>query len=186
MNRFIKFMAVFILSTQMATAAFLIEPYLGYKPITDGDQGNTEYETNGVTYGGRLGYQQLGLMGGIDYSLSSFDIEQTTSTVTSESEASTSDFGLFLGYNAPILVRVWATYFLSSELDFEESSNNAKFKGSGYALGLGYTGFPFLSINFEYRQKSYDELENDSGTSTVNPEADFSEVLLSVSLPFTL
>lgn len=184
MKTFLKFLALTILSTQMASAAFLIEPYLGYKAITDGERGTTEYETNGVTYGGRLGLQQLGFMGGIDFSASSFDLETTTTTTTEESDASTSDFGLFVGYNAPILVRAWATYFLSSTLDLKDA-DNTEYQGSGYALGLGYTGFPFLSVNFEYRQKSYDEQESSSGDSSLSPEADFSEVLLSVSVPLS-
>lgn len=184
MKTLLKFIAITILSTQMASAAFLIEPYLGYKAITDGEVGTTELETNGVTYGGRLGFQRLGFMGGVDFSGSSFDLEATNGSTTTQTDASSTDFGLFVGYNAPVLVRVWATYFLSSNLDLENSSNSEN-KGNGYALGAGYTGFPFLSINFEYRHKTYDEVETNSGTSPLNPEADINEVLLSVSAPFS-
>jgi hypothetical protein len=184
MKTLLKLITLMIFSTQMSYAAVLIEPYLGYKAITDGEEGTTEYDTNGVTLGGRLGYQQLGLMGGIDFNTSSFDLKKTTNTATTEQDASSSDFGLFVGYNAPILVRVWISYYLNSNLDFKNSTES-EYKGSGYALGVGYTGFPFLSLNFEYKQKSYDELETSTATSNLSPEADFSEVLLSVSLPLS-
>lgn len=184
MKYILQSMALILMTTQMASAALLIEPYIGHKIITDGEQGSTEYETNGLAFGGRLGYQQLGLMGGIDFNTSSFDLKTTTSTATTESDASSNDLGLFVGYNAPILVRAWATYFLSSTLDFKDSANT-EYKGSGYALGLGYTGFPFLSVNFEYRQKTFEEADSDSGSSSLGTDADINEILLSVSLPLT-
>jgi hypothetical protein len=173
-----------IFSTQLSYAALLIEPYLGYKVITDGEEGTKEYDTKGIALGGRIGYQQLGLMGGIDFNTSSFDLKTTTTTATTENDASSSDFGIFVGYNAPILVRVWISYYLSSSLDFKNSTES-EYKGNGYALGVGYTGFPFISLNFEYKQKSYDELETSTATSNLNPEADFNEILLSVSLPLS-
>lgn len=162
-----------------ASAALLLEPYLGFRISGDLDNNTTDdVSYNGAVYGGRVGYQLLGIMGGIDYSMSSYDLDFKSGSTTTTRGSSSSNLGLFVGYNAPILVRAWATYFLSNKLDFDGPS---KLDGSGYALGAGFTGLPFVSLNVEYRAISYD----DSESGKVSPSQDAKEILFSVSLPFT-
>lgn len=167
-----------------ASASLLLEPYLGYRVSGDLDNGTSaDLSYNGIAYGARVGYQMLGIMGGVDYSMSSFDMDIQDGADTSTLATSSSNLGLFVGYNAPILVRAWATYFLSNKLDFDSIAT--EYSGSGYALGVGFTGLPFVSLNLEYRALSFDEQTEASTTSALNPSEDASEILFTVSLPFT-
>lgn len=169
-------------------ADLLLEPYLGYA-IGSGETGSTyEYDYTTPQIGARIGYQMLGVMAGIDYSMSTgkFDLDTTTTATGAESSSKykKNQLGLFVGYNLPILFRVWGTYYLNvkTEDDIAPITENS---GSGYALGAGFTGLPFVSLNLEYRTYSFDESETSGVTTTLNPETDFNEIFLSVSLPLT-
>lgn len=188
-NTLLGLFTVLSLGFSSANAGVLLEPYLGYK-IASGDRAittATEYSFNTPTIGGRVGYQFLGFMAGLDYSMStgSFGLETKTLTTTTEVNNDQDQFGLFVGYNLPILFRVWGTYFLSSNLEQADGDEN---KGSGFALGAGFTGLPFVSLNLEIRSISYDEFYDKSAgtTTTLNPTSDYTEVLLSVSMPIDL
>ncbi len=179
--------ALFAFISLSANAGFLVEPYLGYK-IGTGDQGGStpvDYTYSGATFGGRLGYQFLGLMGGLDYSLSSFDIDREVPGTKTSVDTSQSTFGAFVGYDFPILLRAWAAYYFSSKL---EENDNDEYSGGGYGLGVGFTGLPFVSLNIEYRSLAYDEFYNSSASSTSSLGADveINEILFSVSLPLDL
>jgi len=183
--------ALFALVSLSANAGFLVEPYLGYK-VGSGDQGGVtpiDYTLNGPSLGGRLGYQFLGLMGGVDYSFGSIDLEAAVTVAGVETKSTSSqdqkDLGVFLGYDFPILLRAWATYYLSSKLT---QSNDDENSGGGYGLGVGFTGLPFVSLNVEYRALSYDEFFNSSTgqTSTRANKIENKEILFSVSLPLDL
>ncbi len=185
-----SFVLLFVLSlfifSEQAHSGVLVEPYLGYQ-FGSGDRNNNDYSYNSPQLGGRFGYQFLGFMGGLDYSMSSFDLE-TTNTVTnatSKTDYSQNQLGLFAGYNLPIMLRAWATYFISAKLE-DDIAPITEYSGGGYALGVGFTGLPFISLNVEYRSMSYDEQETSGVTSAVSPSLDFSEVFFSVSLPLDL
>ena len=79
--------------------------------------------------------------------------------------------GAFVGYDFPILVRAWATYFFDVTYSPETGSD---LTATGTSFGVGFTGLPFVSLNAEYRMLSFDDSELDS-----------SEVFLSASLPLT-
>ncbi len=175
--------SLFIFSNT-AQAGVLVEPYLGFG-IGSGDRGNIDYDYTTPQFGARLGYSFLGLMGGIDYSLAtSFDIdaENTTTGVNSSTSYKKNQFGIFVGYELPILLRAWGTYYVNASLE-DDIAPISDYSGSGYALGVGFTGLPFVSLNLEYRSFSYDEVETSGSTSTLSPSFDLNEILLSVSLP---
>jgi hypothetical protein len=178
-----------------ANAGFLVEPYLGYK-MGSGDRSTnptTDIDYSSPTFGARLGYQFLGLMAGVDYSLASFDLTQEQSgssdTVNSMKQ---STFGLFVGYDFPILLRAWGAMYFDSNLEDDDSRNSNlgdEFGGDGYGLGVGFTGLPFVSINLEYRSLSYDDFtdaSNSANDGTLANPYDVSEIILSVSLPLDL
>lgn len=189
-------------------AGILIEPYLGYSfagsgdmSLTDTSNGQTtqyDQDFSTVTYGGRLGYQTFGLMLGIDYSMQSFDMTSTVGSIEVEDGVERSQLGIFVGYELPILLRAWATYYVNATMDGTDApssgnqiySNTSEFKdGKGYALGVGFTGLPFISINLEYRTMEYDTyaVSNIELTDAVySDKLDLSEILLSVSLPLNL
>ncbi|MCO4793948.1 MAG: outer membrane beta-barrel protein [Bacteriovoracaceae bacterium] len=183
-----------------ASAGFLIEPYLGY--VIAGETTDTNYtpvvttEYSGLNLGGRLGFQYLGLMAGAQYEMMSTDLDVTqVGTGTAKDAVKKSNMGIFVGYNFPMMLRVWGTYFLDSTLEGDDPNkaglqyinSTDTISGGGYALGVGFTALPFISLNLEYRTYEYDEWEDTDGTPssgnyTKKPESN--EIFLSVSAPF--
>lgn len=158
-----------------AQASFLIEPYLGMHFNSEIEVGS-DGDVSGLGMGARFGWQNLGLQLGANYKKADFDVE----FANSDGDADYSHFGLFAGYEFPVLIRVWVEYILSSEFDFD---NGSKYDdASGTTLGFGYTGLPFVALNFEITNVSYGEVNGNS----LNSDVDFSSYMLSVSLPFTL
>jgi hypothetical protein len=84
--------------------------------------------------------------------------------------------GLFVSYEFPILLRVYATYILSSKAD---TGQPADIEGSGMKLGVGWTGLPFVVINLEMTNRTFDEYDGQPLTN----EIDLNTYALVVSLP---
>lgn len=173
---------ILFLSAGAAQASLLIEPHLGFNVHGGGDVGATEYDYNGAQLGLRLGYQNLGFMGGLDLTHSNFDLEGETNGVKTTSEMSRNEWGVFVGYNLPILLRAWGAYYFSNTT--KNDATSAEYSGNTKELGIGFTGLPFLSLNLMYRMVTYDELK--VGSVKTDPDMDFKEIVLGVSLPFTL
>lgn len=165
-----------------ANAALLIEPLVGYSygkfnqeqealGVTEKD----DHTLKGTSYGGRLGYQNYGFQLGLDY---------LASSMSQDGESlKTSEFGGFVGFEFPILVRVYAGYVFSGSGDTTVNDIDYDLKGgTGPKLGVGFTLLPFLDINLEYRRISYDTVKEDG----VSLDADYSATMLSFSLPFTI
>ncbi len=167
-----------------ASASLLLEPHLGYNISGTGDQGSTEYDYNGAQYGLRVGYQNLGVMVGFDYTKSSAELETKTAAATTKDDVSRNEFGIFAGYNAPILLRAWAAYYFSNTMEFDRTGT--EYKGNTKELGVGFTGLPFLSLNLMYRIVNFDEFKTGAVEGNLNPDIDTKEIVLGVSLPFTL
>jgi len=164
-------------------ASLLIEPVIGYSF----GKGNSEFSglstdsdsesLKGISYGGRLGYQNLGFQLGLDYLASKMDYDGD--------DFNTGEFGGFVGYEFPVLIRVYAGYIFSGSADYKSDNADIKFSGgSGPKLGLGLTLLPFLDFNIEYRQVKY-ETEKDV-VAGLNVDLDYSAIMVGFSLPFTL
>lgn len=166
-----------------ASAALLIEPHLGYNIHGSGDNGGTKYSYNGPQLGARVGYQTIGLMAGLDYTRSSGSMEAKSNGTTKTDDFTTNDLGVFVGYNFPILVRAWGTYYFNNTSKYKSTS--AEVSGSTKELGVGFTGLPFLSVNLVYRMINHDELEAANG-SKASINNDYNEIVLGISLPLTL
>ena len=174
-----SFLLLGLLISNTAQAGFLIEPYVGYSFAGDFDLGSVNNsDFDGLTLGGRLGYQSWGFIFGLDYSLQALTFEDKSTN--SENDSDKSQFGLFVGYDLPILFRAWATYFLSSTIEPDNGGDVES--GNGYGFGFGYTGLPFVSLNLEYRKISYGE----AAGASLSEDADAKEILFSVSLPLNL
>jgi hypothetical protein len=190
--------AITFLFSVSAKAGFLVEPYLGYSfgsesyDLTNSGvlNGKYEFSHNGYRAGARLGYQFLGFMGGIDYGIGSYgrSVDSLPSGVTTTAEdESFNQFGIFAGYELPILFRFWATYYVSA--NWEGDNTKDEDSGSGFGLGAGFTGLPFVSLNLEYKSFTIDETKDGAdGSVTKYPtsttsEPSVSEIVLSVSLP---
>lgn len=169
-----------------AQASLLIEPHVGYILGGNADYNNADVSYNGPDYGARLGGQWLGVMAGLDYSHSTFTTEIKSSLVNGKLDKKRDMVGVFAGYNFPILLRAWATYYFSTKTTNTQTNalgtNGNYTKGNATELGIGFTGLPFLSINLSYRMSTQDE--NQSGA--LNPELETKEIVLGVSAPFTL
>ena len=179
---------VFMFSTQ---AGFLIEPYMGYQlgsQETTVGSSKYEYALGGQLIGARVGYTLPLLMAGIDVNLGTMDADVDSAPAgTPDTEYDTRQIGLFAGVELPILLRAWATYYFANEY---EQPDGDKYSGGGMALGVGFTGLPFVSLNLEYKMLTFDELEDGTtgakSTLSGTNELDSNEILLSVSLPLDL
>lgn len=199
-----KFLKAFVtfafLMTTTANAGLLVEPYLGYSfgsaetnvSNAGGANGTYDIKASGYRLGGRLGYQFLGFMGGVDYGIGA--AKEKISSIPNGTSYSLDDYnvsqlGIFAGYELPILFRFWATYYTSYKMEVDGGSNNGdEDSGSGFGLGAGFTGLPFVSLNLEYKSITIDETEFAGGGSVKYPtnqisERDINEIVLSVSLP---
>lgn len=157
-----------------AQAGFLIEPYVGtgqFKSTVD--FAGQDEETDSITaMGARVGYGFLGtIYAGIDYA-------QQTTTV-GDDDATMTNMAAFVGVDLPILLRAWAKYYLTSS--FAEKEFDKTDFSDGYAIGVGFTGLPFVSLNLELQTINY--VLDFSGTDVdVNTAA----TIFSVSLPLDL
>lgn len=125
-----------------AQAGVLVEPYLGIATAGDGKSksGSTRVEYDhdiAPTAGLRAGYSMWGAMLGLDASYQKTTVESQSLVSTSiipygESDIDKTQVGVFLGYNLPMPMRVWVSYYFMGEMKFE---NDSKFtSGNGYAF----------------------------------------------------
>ncbi len=162
-----------------AYAGIHIEPYVGYVSGKI-DDGTTKDDVSGMGYGARLGWNTLGLMYGGEFQSGKLKAK-TTPTST---DMTPTDMGVFVGFNFPILLRVYGTYFFSSTVSTSSGGTSSKVKdGSGMKLGVGYTGLPFLAINFEMYNSEYSKAESGGTTSDLNPKFKANTYMLNISLP---
>lgn len=164
-------------------AALLIEPVVGYNlgSKLEFEGGNSYSGGSGAAFGGRLGYQQLGFQLGVDYLNSTLDMDDNDIG----KDVKMSEWAGFIGFEFPILLRVYAGYIFSATGDSELNGADLELKkGSGTKVGLGFTGLPFVDINLEFRQGTFDEAK--LGSATIDDKTDYQSYLISLSLPFNL
>jgi hypothetical protein len=161
-----------------AHASLLLEPYVGYQMGKyKGSGSSTDY--SGLDYGARAGWQQMGFMIGLDFMTG----KMTDKAKPTSNDVTPQSFGVFVGYNFPVLLRVYGVYGFSNSMKFEQSGSSGKFEGSPQLkLGVGYNFLPLLSIALEYTTGTYDEFNGHKLSSDLTTSA----YGLSVSVPFTL
>ncbi|MBC7712937.1 MAG: hypothetical protein H7177_06345 [Rhizobacter sp.] len=185
-------LSLILLFTFKAHAILLVEPHLGYVLVGTGQSDGTPatmIKHNGAQYGLKLGANYMNAMAGLDFNHSSF--EQLTSGY--RNDFGRNEFGLFVGYNFPGIVRTWLTYFFKNTQTANSGSTliatGSEYEGHTIELGFGYNGFhPLVSVNFLYRIISQDKLISGSTTTTLSGsnEIGSNEVVLSVSCPLNL
>ena len=169
-----------------AEAGFMIEPYLGYeigKMTLEGTINNTpippvEGDFNGFNLGARLGFTMLTFSAGVDYMLTTGDDDNNT-------ESSINHLGVFVGFDFPVLLRLYAVYMFSVTNSYKDSNgSDVDYEGSGYKVGLGFTGLPLVSINLDMIVREFDE---ETGTVLGLPyelSLKSASTMLSISVPF--
>lgn len=171
--------------TAESNAALLLEPVVGYsvgKAVTQFTDDDEEKDgIRGVSYGGRLGFQKLGFQIGVDYLGSTMDYDGE--------DLKTTEWGGFVGFEFPVLLRVYGGYIFSGSGTMKKDQTNVDDEinlngGVGPKLGIGFTLLPFLDLNIEYRSVKY-ATEKDVKL-TDDMDAKYETIMFGVSLPFTL
>jgi hypothetical protein len=188
-------LVIMTITSFSANAKLLFEPHLGFNSHGVGTKGTDVVTYNGTQVGARLGFQSFGIMGGLDYTHSIYTTTTTPPIGTSEKDAKTrEELGAFVGYKLPVLLRAWVGYnFLAKEkqtsLGPTSGTKAGNYnKGHSTEIGVGFTGFPIVSINLSYKMLSYDK-NFDPGantTSAINPKYEPKEIVLGVSIPLNL
>lgn len=197
-------LALFLLISATAHSALWIEPYLGYRLATDkftvSNLGalNGDYETGatGMVYGAKAGLSMMGIAAGIHYEMGQHGLGDLTAPGGAETpqtdEFDTTNIGAFATFTLMPLLNFTASYYFSAEREETVGTDiGEKTKGSGFGIGAGFTGLPFLSINAEYRMITYDEVESVGGVVTTFPTSTTSEpkessIVVSISVPFDI
>ena len=171
-----------LIYTKNSKAGTLLEPYAGMAlSSTYTIDGGGSGEISGTVVGGRLGFQQLGFMAGLDGRRQSYEFKPNSG---SDSEVTFTQLGFFVGYDFPILLRVWGQYVFSYNGEDNDDADIKYTGGSGTVLGVGYKIFPFISVNLEYSNTSTSTYESSAGE--VDRDINYQSYLLSVSLPLSL
>ena len=158
----------------VANAGILIEPYVGYG-LGSGETGGTEWDMSGLKFGGRLGYEKMGLFGALQYEMGAM----TKDASGTESDVDDSSFGIVVGYQFPFALRAWAGYGFSGTVDDAGSEQDY----TTITLGVGYKPIPGIIpmadifINAEYRMISLDGAADADSAS---------EIFLSIGVPFNI
>ena len=204
--RFKWAMVIIFLLPFSVQGSLVLEPYLGQiLSLSSASQTESSVQytrkLDGLLYGGRVGYGLLGFSAGIDYAQSSFDAEITAplSQVTTWRSQGTSIvssvsgryFGLFVGYDLPMLFRAWATFFPSVRYEFGNGDpiegQKDLWKGTGFSIGLGFYVLPLISLNYDLRSFNFDEKFQNSTQSTKDLSKEYESVehLVSLGVPFS-
>lgn len=181
-----------------ASAMFHVEPYLGYakgsgdKDASDpNDVNDPEYK--GLGFGARLGLNYMGLLIGGTYDSNGLTLTDDDAP-NAEVDYKGTNMGLFVGYDFPLGLRLWLSYYLSADFEVDTINNANSFasgdelSGSGYSIGAGYSIIPMiLSLNLEYKSFTYDEFKDGETGQTVNltRDSELSYLFLSVSAPLS-
>ncbi|MEN0057500.1 MAG: outer membrane beta-barrel protein [Bdellovibrio sp.] len=178
MKKILVALAMVLSYASVSQAGWLIEPYLGYE-MGKTSSGNVDGKTELVNLGGRFAYTlPVFFWVGLDANIGMSGKYKPDSG--SDEDVKRTTLGLVVGFDLPVLLRVWAAYGFSNELKFDDSVST-KVKGNNMKLGVGFTGLPFVSLNLEYIKDDFKDVE----TSLGNGDADFDHdsLMLSVSLP---
>lgn len=161
-----------------AYAGIHIEPFISY--AVSGEVGGTptiDYG-GGPLFGGRLGYGMLGFFAAAEYEMGTLTQESTP-----EVDLDVTNLGVSVGYEFPILLRIYGTYIVDSK-GTTDTTPEIEYSGDGVKLGIGYTGLPFVAINFEMTKVNLDEAKV-SGITT-SQDIDTTTYAIGVSLPLNL
>lgn len=169
------------LPISQAQAGLLVEPVLGYTwgQEIDFDNGeNYDDGGQGMAYGGRLGYQTGSWQFGADYLRSGVDMDDGDF----DDDVDLTEWAAFVGYEFPVFFRVYGGYIFSAEGETKLNGINTDLEdGTGFKLGVGFTGLPVVDINLEYRNGTFDKVK---AAGIDGGEADYNATMLSVSAPF--
>lgn len=139
-----------------------------------------------ILFGSRLGYGIIPMVSfGLDFAKGMGDGETNTGNV--EYDTDTTELGAYAKVTAPLLIQAYVGYLFSATNDIEYANTafaDQEYSGNGYKVGIGWTGLPFLVVNFEYKSITYDEFEDSSGTTEI--DTDYETYGVNLSFPLSL
>lgn len=185
-SRFSFLCFLFVLFASSANAALVVEPLIGHnfggKAEVHG--GGSSYSgINGLGYGGRIGFQKLGFSVAADYLHSNLDMHDNDFS----KKLNTNELAALVGFRFPILLKVYGGWIVSATGNTSYDSGTGSDQtlklnsGHGYKIGAGWTLFPLLDINLEYRSLQFDDYK--LGGTKNKSNVDLSAWMLSLSLP---
>lgn len=184
LNWIFLFVLIFLVSLK-SYAGLHIEPWVGYA-LSGGDDSS---DVTGPAAGLRAGFSTLGFEFGGEY----FQAQQDLSVDGTDTDIDfeQSGMGAFVGFN-PIAIplRIYGTYFFESEVTLDPSVGipglftiDEYGDGSGYKLGVGFTGLPFLSLNIEWQSITYDTVSINGTEFELTDGGEYETILFTVSVP---
>lgn len=146
-------------AAQPAWSDLLIEPFAGYSIGKANGEGSKK-DHDGTLYGVKLGHKTFGLSVGLRYNMGSISEEGGGINTDYDHTA----YGLFIGYDLPILWKVSVAYYLSSQLEVATSGDpnlgsGSKIKGDGVVFRFNMGLLPFVNAFLEYQKHDYDKAE---------------------------
>lgn len=137
--------------TSQASASIYLEPYIG-QAVSGKFTGIGSGVYNGSLLGARVGYGLLGLVAGLEYEMGSLKYEPDAG---GSATMKPTNLGVTASFTFPVLVRAYGTYYFDSKL--KDDDNDITYKGTGTKLGVGFTGFPFITVNLEATSFDFDK-----------------------------
>lgn len=167
-----------------AKAGLLLEPYLGYGmgTVEQSTGAATKSDVSGVVVGGRVGVTLPIFFGGLDYSMMN-GTTKVTSGGSGTNDLSTSSLFVVAGASLP-LIRGYAGYGFLNDWTSRLPGGDSTASGSAIKVGAGFTGLPFVSLNFEIMQSTFTKVKFAGVESSYDAKA--TSYTLSVSAPFDL
>lgn len=192
-HKIILFIFISIFASSSAYASIFVEPFVGYGFGSNITLNNYSYVGEGLPdygdysggtglgFGGRAGYQLLGIFGGVNYLHRSFNF--SNASFSSSTDSVVDEIGLVAGYQFPILLKFYLGKNLIATGTLQHRSGKLEMKdGGGTFFGVGFTGLPFVHVNFEYHKGHFGEQNNNGVIS--GKKTDYDYLFLSFSLPF--
>lgn len=176
MKKLLGVLTISFLTTLSARASVLIDPYFGYMTSGSASFAPGASET-GTEIGARLGWDFLGLGVGLDTILSG---KYTYASSGVNVDVTPSLMGLFVSYKFPILVRGYATYFITAK---EKNTAGDVYSGTATKIGVQFTGLPFIAIGLETYSGSYKDYTPAGGSSGSASETS-THTNFTISAPF--
>lgn len=182
MRKWFLITALFLGFAQHSHAAIAVDPYIGYEMGSGkNNAGNSSFSTKAVNVGARLGWlTDTGLyFFGVDYNtLFDGSVDYGTNSRDAFNKAIIMGTVLYNFQNYPY--RVYAGFGVDTWTI--KDTSNTKLSGTAYKVGLGYTRWKPVTVNFEYIVESFKKYSNDT-TSDADADASNNVMMLNVSWP---
>jgi hypothetical protein len=163
-----KYLAIatfFILSLTASATTLYLRPELGVSPISSAED---------VQYSGFQSALNLGL--NIDFLFSEIGIKHSSTTADDDSKFSTTAFHATIGLRPDEQFRFGLNLYPIISSTYEPNEN--EFSGDGLGLSMGWTPYPNIYLNGEYR---FYKIENDFNEQDTYS---FNEFIFSISYLF--